>query len=669
MHVVKLVSAHCENFKGFKSFDIQFGNKITHIKGANGLGKSSVIELIMWVLHGVSNNLSSNPKVRREVDGVPVSDVHVVGEITMEVDGKKVVARKVQKRSIKKDKSYSDENTYSINGLERNLKDFIAYFDFSFDDLLLGMNIDKFLAKKPKEMREFLFKLPEDISVKDIILQYPEFAELVPLLENYKDVDEIRAINKRSIKKLDEEMENCLTRIDEVSRQVIENIDTAELELQKEDLQRQIAEIEKQEDNSLAQATEYEAMSKDILDLQFKKSEIERQTYSNLAKQKKEIQKRIDEAEIQFRQAMNDSSMAEMDKKRIEDNISRKKAEKAQLLKDYTLLSEETFCNYIPLPELSEDALTCPTCGQELPGAVKAQKRAEYDENSRKQRQQYENDKTEWERRQEDRKTAINIKGQALKMEIEKLEKEELPTIEERLKSANERKVTANGAKNKALEELNAIPDKADLSDNQEYESLCQEIAKKEEALKSVNTGADYRATLRNRKAKIQAELDSVKDKIKDAYKSAEAEDRVASIREALSIKEQAKSDYQKINDLLDQLEQKKNELMVVSIDSHFNKVKWQLWADVKNGNYKPDCIPLIDNKDLKDNSNKALVLEAKIDIATSIQRITGITAPVILDDGEALDTENLHKILAGCECQVIVTSVSDNKELQIEVS
>ena len=29
MHVVKLVSAHCENFKGFKNFDVQFGDKVT----------------------------------------------------------------------------------------------------------------------------------------------------------------------------------------------------------------------------------------------------------------------------------------------------------------------------------------------------------------------------------------------------------------------------------------------------------------------------------------------------------------------------------------------------------------------------------------------------------------------------------------------------------------
>ena len=56
----------------------------------------------MWVLHGISNDLTSNPKVRREVDKVPVADVPVVGEITMKIDSKEVIAKKVQKRTTKK---------------------------------------------------------------------------------------------------------------------------------------------------------------------------------------------------------------------------------------------------------------------------------------------------------------------------------------------------------------------------------------------------------------------------------------------------------------------------------------------------------------------------------------------------------------------------------------
>ena len=667
MYVVKLISAHCENFKGFKSFDMQFGDRITHIKGANGLGKSSIAELLMWVLHGVGNDLTSNPKVRREVNKIPVADVPVVGEITMVANGKEIVARKVQKRTVKKDGSYSDDNTYSINGVEKNLKDFIGYFDFSFDDLLMCMNIGAFMAKKPKEMREFLFKLPQDISIKDIVIKYPEFAELVPLLEKY-DIEEISSMNKASITKLNKEISGYPGRIDEVNRQIVEDIDTAELELQKNELQRQIADIEKQEEDSLAQAKLHDSKSKNIMDLQFKRSEIERIGNSKLVEQKKEIQHRIDEAEMQFRKAMNDSSMAEMDKQRVLGAIERKKEQKASLLQEYTNVSQNVFPSYSPLPELNSDMLVCPTCGQELPESVKAQKEAEYEENSRKHRQLYESDKKDWEKHKLDILASISEKGRTLKAEIERMEGTEFAEIEDRIKLANEQKVVANGAKNKALEEMNTLPVRVDLSDNQEYEAICLEISKKEEALKAINTGADYRATLRNQKADIQAELDSLKEKITKMANNVELEERLSFLRNEQLQKEQAKANCEKILDLLDRLDQKKNELLVDSINSYFGgRVKWELFAFAKNGGYKKDyCEPRIDGYEIHDNTaNHGRKIEAMMIIALTIQKIVGIQCPVILDDGESLDPWRLPV----CDSQLIVMSRKDNKALIVEVA
>jgi hypothetical protein len=596
-----------------------------------------------------------------------VADVPVVGEITMEVDGKEIIAKKVQKRTTKKDGSYSDDNTYSINGVEKNLKDFIAYFDFSFDDLLMCMNIGAFLAKKPKEMRDFLFKLPQDISIKDIVAKYPDFAELVPLLEKY-DIEEISSMNKASVLKLNKEIAGYPGRIDEVSRQIVEDIDTAEIELQKNELQRQIADVEKQEDDSLAQSKQLESMSKDIMDLQFKKSEIERQANSELVDQKKEIQGRIDEAEILFRQAMNDSSMLEMDKKRIEDNISRKKIEKSQLLNEYTKISGEIFPEYVPLAELSENALICPTCGQELTDEGKDQKRKDYEAESQKHLQNYETGKEVWGHKKAERLASISEKGRTIKTEIEKLENEELLAIDKRIKTVSEQKVTANSVKNKALDELNALPAHVDLSENQEYEALCQEISKKEEALKSVNTGADYRATLRNRKAEIQAELDSVKEKISRTAKNVELEERLTFLRNEQLQKEQSKADCERILDLLDQLDQKKNELLVDSINSYFGgRVTWDLFAFAKNGGYKKDyCVPRIDGYEIHDNTaNHGRKIEAMMIIALTIQKIVGIQCPVILDDGESLDPWRLPV----CDSQLIVMSRADNKELKVEVA
>lgn len=663
MHL-KLISAHCENFKGFKAADVQFGENITHICGCNGLGKSTIAELIMWTLFGVGYDLTSNPKVRREVDQVPVADVPVVGEITMVVDEKEIIARKVQKRSTKKDGSYSDDNTYSINGVEKTLRDFQAYFEFDFNDLLMCMNIGAFLAKKPKEMREFLFKLPKDISVKDIVLTYPEFFDLAGLMDKYS-VEEISAMNKASIAKLNKEIAGYPGRIDEVNRQIVEDVDTAEMELQKNSLIDQIAEIERQEEDSLSQAKELEAMSKDILELQFQKSEIERMANSALIAQRQKIQERIDSVDKKLRSATNDCSMAELDIQRLELAIQRKKKEKVDLITEYNSVGEATYPEYQPIPALTENDLNCPTCGQELPEDMRAHNQTLWLEREEKNRSQYELAKANFEESKAKKLVDIVEEGNRCKKEISKF-KDELAETMVKIESVAEQKALFYKEIGEAKAMLEALPIRADLSENQEYEALVLEIQKKEEAMRSANSGADYRAILKEKKAEIQSELDNVKNQIARVMKNAELEDRIEFLRNEHAQKEQAKANCEKILVLLEELDKKKNELMVDDINRHFGgRVTWDLFAFAKNGGYKKDyCEPCIDGYLVRDTANHGRKIEAMLIIALTIQKIVGIQAPVILDDGESLDPWRIPK----CKSQLIVIRRTDDKELRFEV-
>lgn len=88
----------------------------------------------------------------------------VTVEGTLDIDGTEVTARKQQKRTFKKDGSFTDDNTYFINDAPKTLRDFNEYFGFDMDVFKLCSNVNAFLAQKPKEMREFLFGLVEDVS-------------------------------------------------------------------------------------------------------------------------------------------------------------------------------------------------------------------------------------------------------------------------------------------------------------------------------------------------------------------------------------------------------------------------------------------------------------------------------------------------------------------------
>ena len=130
----------------------------------------------------------------------------------------------------------------------------------------------------------------------------------------------------------------------------------------------------------------------------------------------------------------------------------------------------------------------------------------------------------------------------------------------------------------------------------------------------------------------------------------------------------QKKTDAEHILDLLAELEKKKNELLSDEINSHFGLVKWKLFENAKNGNYKSVCIPQVDGKSILTTiSNKGNRILGKLDICRGIQKIEGISVPIWLDDCESLDSENQKKVIDMVDGQLIMLIVNDGKELEVE--
>ena len=330
---IKLNKLHLENFKCYKEFDADFG-EYTRITGANGLGKSTLAAAYMWLFWNIDYNLSSNPNVRRKLDRQPINDVHVTVEATLDIDGKEVTARKVQKRTFKKDGSFSDDNTYFINDAPKTLRDFNEYFGFDMDVFKLCSNVNAFLNQNPKEMRKFLFDLVEEVSDLDVAKEYEELKELVSLLEKYT-VDELNAMNKASITKITKEQNGIPAAIEENRRYLVDDVDTSALELQKTALEEKIGSIKAQlEDSEMARA-EWQKKTDDIMELQFKKSDMEKSAMDGLRKAQMEIQTQINIAEDGFNKAIRKHKEAETKIMSLEQLNKQKEQRKQDLLKQW----------------------------------------------------------------------------------------------------------------------------------------------------------------------------------------------------------------------------------------------------------------------------------------------------------------------------------------------
>lgn len=661
MKKIKILHMHFENFKCYKDFDVDF-TEHTRISGHNGSGKSTIAEGYMWLFWNIGYGLANNPNVRRKIDRQPVNDAPVVVEAVLDIDGKRISAKKVQKRTFKKDGSFSDDNTYFINDAPKTLRDFNEYFGFDMDVFKLCSNVNAFLGQKTKEMREFLFGLVDDISDLDVAQKYGDLDDLVSLLGKYS-VDELTAMNKASIAKITKEQNGIPAAIAENKRYLVDDIDTAELELQKNAIQDRIDRITEQLEDSEKSRTEWQKKSDNIMELQFKKSDMERQASDKLRKEREAVQAEIDAAEKGFNESIKHHKDAEDEIASLEALSKKKEAEKASLIEQWKEERAKTFLReHDEFVEITDADLLCPICGQPLPPELRSKKIAQSESERDEFYKKKEEDRTKFLQAKSKRLDEINAAGKELVATIDANTSkiEELKSV---IESAKSDKVKYNAAKTTAMERLNDLPQYPDMSENQEYKAICNEIQTKEESLKAENTGANYRTALRGQLEESRRELDSVKDKILSVMRNAEIEQRITDLEASRQTLEQKKADCEKILHLLDMLDEKKNTLLVDKINSHFRYVKWDLFSKAKNGSYKKDyCKPVIDGKDYGDDTNTGLEILARLDIAMAVQKATGIYCPIFLDYAESIDSWKIPE----CESQLIVLCRTDDAELKI---
>lgn len=628
-----------ENFMCYAHAELDF-YAITKIMAKNGKGKSTIATAYLWCLFNCDYELKDNPVVRREVGGKSVDDMDTSVELTLDVDGKEITMKKVQVRTYNKDKTgYKDDNSYYINDVRKNLKDFNAYLDVDMNVFKMCSNVNAFLNQKPAEMREYLFGLVSNVTDLDIASQKAELAELVPLLNKYT-VEELSAMNKATKTKITKDLPILDGQIKEKERdiQLKQAIEVSDLELQKNSLKTQIADcVAKQTDNDKLMA-EYDKASSDILNLKFELSDMSRKANEGNEKAKRTLAGFIDEKKKRLYEIANG----------IQDN-NRKIADcqydietgtklKDKLAEDWRKTNSEKF---------DENTAICPTCHRELPT------------------EQVEELKSSFTQTKAERLVKIEEQGIEAKRNIERAQKQ-VKMFEEFNKTnlANQQKVEAEIVYFE--KQLSELPQEFDVSTTEEYKALEQRIAEKEQAMHKANDISAIKAELKAQETALRQQLAECESQIAKADTAAD-EQRLEELKQIRTDSEQNKANAEKILDLLDELDKAKNEALTEAVNSHFGLVKWQLFEYAKNGNYKSCCIPTIDGKSiLTTMSNKGNRILGRVDICNSIQKISDISVPIILDDSESLSTDNQKKVAEMVNSQLIMLIVNDSEKLEI---
>ncbi len=667
---IKLKSLHLEQFKGITDKIYTFGD-LTRIMGMNRLGKTTIATAWYWLLADKDYELHSNPNIRPDDVEECIPTVTAV----LDIGGKEVTIAKMQKRTVSKpnDKGISKvtlTNTYTINEVPKTERDFKAYLEdcgLSFDNFLVCSHPAVFTGQKTADMRKVLFKMASEKSDYDIASMSDETADVAKLLADYK-CEEIENMQKASKKKATEQ-------VDAIPNQIIglekakADIDVAEQELAKNDLERRIAEIDtKIEDSGKA----VDGLCGESMQLQFDINALYTAANDKLIHERRELENARDEAQGAFKEAHNAISDAQ---KQIEENdrlLESEEQKKPDIDKRFKENIARVFDEAPYLFDESkwvfdENSTICSLCGQKLPEDKIATLMEEFERRKTNAKNEAKKKlvdaRDEFNAGKNSIKESINAEAATIKAKIEELTNQNT-SLQEQIELNRKAETDALAKKNQIEKQLAELPEKPDMSGNDEYQQKKARYDELEKQIANLKDSFNAVDAFKEERKALVTELDAAKEKIAQVANDVRIDEKIAELQEKQRDYEQVKADAEKILYQLSLISKKKNELLVEEINNHFGIVKWLLFDFQKNGEYKEVCIPTVDGKRFGDSTNTGREIEAKLDICNSFQKFFGMQIPVFLDGAESLNECYMPKM----DTQLITLAVSEDAELKVEV-
>lgn len=672
-----LKSLYLENFKGIRNLDVKFSNK-TKVKGQNAAGKTTIFDAFTWLLFNKNSAGEEKFNVRPlDKDGKRIDNVEIKVVGVIDVDGKEVELSKVQKQNWVKKRGtdtvtlQGNVNSFEIDGYpksEAEFKSYISGLAQSEDMFKMLTNPQYFSSLKWKDQRDILMKLVSEVSDVELAQTDAKYAPLLLELEKAPSTEDIRAKFSKALTEWKKKQVEIPVRIDEAEKSKVD-IDVAEQELEKVDLERKIKEIDGKIKNA-GNATE--ELKREEMQLQFDMSGIMQTMNRDMKNRRSELEADLCGCKNELDHFASTISLKE---KQISDNakaITDADTERKKLGEQYNAEKAKAFDETPYLFDGSkwvfdENSTVCSLCGQKLPEDKIEQLKADFESRKRKAKADAE-EKLKSERFKFDTEKKVELNrliaiGTEKKELITVLTKKnaDLNTEIDFLKKQEQDAIARKEALSKTLSEM---PEEADYSQNEEYVKMKVEHDKvfaKIEKLES--EGADSVVDeLKAEKSDLQAQLNEVNAIIAKASMNVEIDERIAQLQAEQKEIGQKVADQEQMLYLLEEFIRFKLDKISDSINSHFKTVNFKLFEMQLNGGMK-DCCECTVNGVPYSTLNSGHRIVAGLDIIRSLSEMYGASCPIFVDNAESLNEFNVPDM----DAQLILLSVSEDKQLKVE--
>lgn len=620
---IKLIQLHLENFKGVKDMTIPFANK-TAIRGENASGKTTILDAFLWLLFDKNSFYATDFEVRPlNEDGTAIHYVDIIVSAILDIDGNETELKKTQKerwvkqRGSEKAEYKGNENIYEVDGYPKSVSEYKEFIkSLSSEEMFKVItNPVYFPSMKWKEQREILMQFASSEKDVDIAKAIGGFDDILLELSKAPSTDDIFKKFKATKKELENKQVEIPVRIDELEKQIVD-YDVAELELQKKEIERKLA------DNSLVSDKTFD-LKEEIMSKEFELSSIKQKSRDEYNNKRRAIADEVFKEERALKETESNNLML----KREIESLTRQKD-------GYSKEFEELNSKYLANHDLKFDEKTtfCPTCNQVLPES------------------RIKEITSEFEKKKADTEKDLISRGKEMKKLIANLEAE--------IKDKESRIVTnIDNSKLEALrDELAKVVPEA-FKDNKATE-LEKEIAD----LKSKLATMQAEESKENAEiSTLKCDLDDVNEKLFMVANNNSIGERVLSLKAELKDTAQKIANCEKVIYLTEQFVKAKLERITVTINSKFKLVKFKLFDVAINGGIADCCECTIDGVPYSD-LNSASKIKAGLDIINTISEHYNAYAPIFIDNRESCT------LIPDMNAQVISLYVDPtHKELFVE--
>lgn len=665
---VEVKKISLENYKKFPSKSVDLFPR-TEISGRNREGKSTLQDAYLDILTGKMANGTEPTSIRRKENGVEVPKVDVVRELTLAIDGKEKVIRKITKQKWRKPRGQSEEvfdgneTSYEIDGFPAKSKDYTEFIQSIAEPstLLMCSNPKPFLdtlQKSTVEARKVLEKM-SGFDLAQFMANNPQYAHVEEITKGHSVEDTLKKLRKElNVQKKKVDAKN--TEIAYETNRSVEAEDTSSFESKKQELNAELSKLEEQERVLEDSAKGYDSISYEIRGLKSSKDGLVSKTDKELKDKKAAIMNVYYDLAKKKIEKESDIRMSGME---LDNHIREAQQAKADLdraRQDYPRIKEmewdDSELKAIEAEKFDDYDTICPTCGQELPEEQIAGLKSSFEEKKKSRIEAQLKGKEFFESEKQNKLKYVCDLGNTAAAELKKTN-EEIKKLQVKISAAQDEVAELTKQIEEEQSKFTELPESVDMTNDEEYLAVTARIAELEEKLKSFDDVPGKKQELRIHISNVMKQISNLDADIKIAQAAVtEKEKRVAELNEELKSLGQVQADIEQQIDTVLNFSIQKNKALAEKINPFFHHFQFSFLDYTIEGNPVETCKMICNGIDYNSGLNHSDKILCEVDLLNGLQEMNGLNLPVWIDDSESIDKSRIPVL----DRQMIILRVTD---------